>query len=1117
MSARSLGVLGAPVSCVAVMVDQIKEQIVPAADNNDEDPTLAEKTSQVIHIAYGQGCFVHLEKLNVDHSVASKVIQIRLWDHGNVHGIRSTSSSSCGISTATRNEYFAFGGRQVVYWTRQYQLAVSEMRCSAAVTTVITTPDANRIQLEDWVWDVQVVTMSASKNTPLLLAIGLSHNHVDIYRYNPQPETNRYQILQRWTGTSRSILYSMHILCIPRDQHDLQHCTWKVASGTVMNEIVVWECKENNNGGDDSGHISRGCTEQRLIGHTGAVHQVRWNSNTTDDSNTNQYLVSCSDDRSVRLWNTSTGSQVWCAFGHKARVWDVQFCDAPVANILSSSEDGTVILFNGMDGSQLHQWNLTNQGSVWCLAVYQDKFYAGTHHGRVEQRSWSLVQGTQRQSVMDVRIAVPDDRVSIVVPSIPTEPSSKKKKTLKQQNQVLVGFDFYDTDDDSLQILFATRLGNLFDLNVRKQEWTKRGEWREDSVTDQRLGDGTCMAIHPLHSRMVAIGTSKGFIRLVGDKQVITIANEEYRSLQKLQWIDPLTILAFHVCATVYHRVSAHSDGSISTEPSSSLVLLHESKGIPISAAFDSERRFVVVGDTRGALSLFHVELNGARVQHAISRLGRVHNSEHINGIYWMNSKTVISVGNDGSLQRTRLVIEKDETVVLTKQVGTVLSQYTGCTHIWPDPHEKQSLLLGGYAGNVFIMSDISNNNKEIFRVDTGGRGRNIAIKISDKATSMCICEQQSDGSYVARVVQSPPRERSLGSGLHTETIFDARLFFLNSERIGLLTASEDCSALLSIIENGSIRRTWTVASIEGGARAVTTCNMSDKAMLAVGGGKLCIVFLMAYMDENTPQLETWGMARFPDEQQIDHRVNCLDSISFDRNASFVVSGDSNGGIHVFVLSKKQKWQHGRAIEVYERPIFSIKLVKCEELLILLAGTSDGMLLIYLLLYVEKESSFSFRSIARYQIQRHDGGVNAIDSCEVPKSTDDMIKMCLDIATGGDDQSVSLTRMFVYSDSIKFEYLGRNATKRYSAVRGIAWVSDDSFVASGYDQRLITYRRSSDDKRIIEWVGESRTNCGDVNFLSACVCNKDERTTEVLVATGGLGVDLQLLSTPSSR
>ncbi|KIW72191.1 hypothetical protein PV04_00405 [Phialophora macrospora] len=142
-----------------------------------------------------------------------------------------------------------------------------------------------------------------------------------------------------------------------------------VASGTVFGEILVWTCRRSEDGRQwvpSLRHVFRG--------HKGSVFGVSI-SEAVDLAGTHKRLLaSCSDDRTVRIWDisdcdrndhnegyceiisTETGfgpvnhtskTHIASAWGHLSRIWDVEFVTTRTYN----SGHSIVLLSRGEDGA----------------------------------------------------------------------------------------------------------------------------------------------------------------------------------------------------------------------------------------------------------------------------------------------------------------------------------------------------------------------------------------------------------------------------------------------------------------------------------------------------------------------------------------------------------------------------------------------------------------------------------------------------------------------------------------------------------------------------------------------------------------------------------------------
>lgn len=157
----------------------------------------------------------------------------------------------------------------------------------------------------------------------------------------------------------RCMLYSAHLLHLPTDSEHEDRIL--VAAGTVFGEILLWSTTLTPKGRVD--------LHYRLLGHEGSIFGV--NISPVYSSRI-RYLASCSDDRTVRIWDithlpssdlspeekdgqdnntgfnhTPSKSNDCIAVGwaHTARIWAVRFLPEPTATgdicLLSTSEDLT--------------------------------------------------------------------------------------------------------------------------------------------------------------------------------------------------------------------------------------------------------------------------------------------------------------------------------------------------------------------------------------------------------------------------------------------------------------------------------------------------------------------------------------------------------------------------------------------------------------------------------------------------------------------------------------------------------------------------------------------------------------------------------------------------------
>ncbi len=344
--------------------------------------------------------------------------------------------------------------------------------------------------------------------------------------------------------------------------------------------------------------------------------------------------------------------------------------------------------------------------------------------------------------------------------------------------------DQRSNNENGIGLIVATRSGSMWDLDIDYGIWTELQPWNDIHYSNETkhkhvpLLVGNCICIHPTLP-IVAVGTSNGdivlsemvirkcghgapegsqtipeqFIKVLPahvHKSLMSRQNEELsycRSIQSMKWLTPNTLISFHVTTIIlwyFPNFSIHKGRNgirtkLWTPVFSDYTVLPMrtfEKGLAISAALNVGQTKLVIGDTRGNLSLIHVGPESyddepnfppeeAYLPHNFDRmpysiLRECHQKQHVTDILWQDWKTVVSVGNDGKICKCMI----DSNNQLVKLLSIPVGSFTGISKIWKLSTDNQpTFVVGGYYGNNFATVDVS-NGYEFFRVDTGGRQR---------------------------------------------------------------------------------------------------------------------------------------------------------------------------------------------------------------------------------------------------------------------------------------------------------------------------------------------------------------------------------------------------------
>jgi WD40 repeat protein len=381
----------------------------------------------------------------------------RVLDRDRIHGI---------VSSADESTILFWGGRSIAL---------------AAATSVLADDEAlvkPEIKAPDWV--LSAAFLSGGD----VVAVG-AHNEILVYTRS----SNDWATVSCGSA-ERTMLYAADIFV---------GCGGEVtvAAGTVFGEIIVWSW----NRGAERGRILK-----RFRGHEGSVFAVRFEAQA-------RWLGSCSDDRTVRVWDlVSTEAEeeaverettgfgevkgeakggrgcVAMGWGHQARPWGVRFLpeeDGEV-RLASVSEDLTARFWGfipKMGETALMEtrgsWMLHQGKSIWAFALdYERKLMAtGGNDGRVGILDYSDNAEIHEEWALEE-----------VVPPVPViadeeddqkdepEPAPGKKVVKKKKNPRLNAFRGYAVVDRE-RFVATTVYGQIVLYTIPDKTWRILGTW----------------------------------------------------------------------------------------------------------------------------------------------------------------------------------------------------------------------------------------------------------------------------------------------------------------------------------------------------------------------------------------------------------------------------------------------------------------------------------------------------------------------------------------------------------------------------------------------------------------------------------------------------------------
>ncbi|PYH98197.1 WD40 repeat-like protein [Aspergillus ellipticus CBS 707.79] len=470
-----------------------------------------------------QGTYIRL----IDEVSGRLLAELKSFKRNHVHGFVALSQTEQNAENA-QARFMAWGGQSV----RAFELTISRNEVQEEPRASLVAASAEYLA-PDWILaGCALDGDDASKSAYVLTAhnavLGLHLVNGDQSKYS-----QAIQIRPLVTGVN-TILYSADIVSLS-ESHLL------FAAGTVFGEIIVWSCFLSNNG------EATGSIHHFFTGHEGSIFGVRISPAIASlhGDQSGRLLASCSDDRTVRIWDISdcertsrhdapaystdgfelrsTGfgaagpdnelgseSTLASAFGHLARIWGVHFLPLERGpgklSLLSRGEDATCILWELTwdPSSQKPQFKL-NEGlsirkhtgkHVWSLDVRSTDagavIYSGGADGAVKNFTIEQENGALVLPNLDNRIAMSIDAHN---------PEPHLETSIK-------GFGFISQD----QFVAATAHGEIQIGQIQTQERSTQHIFKETIFVEEDMRSYTIIGSMP-QKGVALLGNARGVIR----------------------------------------------------------------------------------------------------------------------------------------------------------------------------------------------------------------------------------------------------------------------------------------------------------------------------------------------------------------------------------------------------------------------------------------------------------------------------------------------------------------------------------------------------------------------------------------------------------------------------
>ncbi|KAK4165775.1 putative cytosolic iron-sulfur protein assembly protein 1 [Cladorrhinum sp. PSN259] len=735
-----------------------------------------------------------------DVAASRPVGQLKIFYSQPIHGIH-VSESETGL---------ADGKAGILLWGGQSVAALS-LSSLKSLTEGITIPQPTEFQAPDWIYDGILFPAGNPKG-----ALVTAHNEILPISVSSDGHSLNFGSL---TSPSRPILYSANLCRLGPD-------TILVAGGTVFGEIIIWKYYFDS---------SRPCQWEVLYvftGHEGSIFGVSISPEIDIAPSVKiRLLASCSDDRTIRIWDV-TDRQVSApagkeldsraltearetgfgdnseakeenkndssrclavAMGHLSRIWHVKFGRS------SRTHDGLIEVYSFGEDTTRQKWELSLDMEKWqgglapgseAMGSLQNCSANSCHNGK---NIWSVavsVKGDQEPLIAtggaDGRVVIsgghmkgnaqyPHCDITVLLEDVleQLESNDKLAKTSveepKTKKGVKYAFQKYSFLSDDTLMATATS-GRLFLATVRDSL-----KWEEVQVSETVTTD--------LRSYMVMKAPIKDTVILGGATGKVYLYRKDHGVLQLAHFpgkISDIILLQdyeseqqkpWSVIITVLgvsHAVILNFDPLTGESNIDSRKIVLLDHCIITAAVFVGSS--LVIGSRNGALTVHHTTAESPEFTPVTSRRDPK-GKDAITAICVLPGSTnsFLAACRDGKYRIYTLTSDLDPSLHLQHEISPPLGMIEGAWFSSAPASSGAQLILHGFRGKHFVVWNESTRTV-LASIECGGAHRPFAC-ISPLADPDQLRLVFTKASQMRFYSQPAPFLRTLKEGGHGREI----------------------------------------------------------------------------------------------------------------------------------------------------------------------------------------------------------------------------------------------------------------------------------------------------------------------------------------------------------
>lgn len=844
----------------------------------------------------------------------------------------------------------------------------------------------------------------------------------------------------------KSILYSGSIRILDNGEV-------LVSAGTVMNGVILWNLNKKE-------------IIYRLTDHEGSIFGVK-----VDKSGS--YLISCSDDRSLKLYDLKQGKLLASGWGHGSRIWNLEFfkSSGEHVKILSTGEDCTARI-----------WQYEPEDSSLVQIDLWDNCHSGKHVWSADVDDENLQICATGGADGKVRIHDLSNRGNLI--SFPIETIELATSYSLQKNEIIK--DYSELSDLNLLVALTSKGGLLY-LNQESSTWTSIS--LPDDEKSKLDGFGIMQACETLNTVLIC-SRNGDILCLQFDSESKSLSEKYWLEDENLGSNKVVNFLSFS-CNNKYYAFIDCPNPKISFilktfEVKTSQLTLKKTQTLekPLSAItstymiINETNNWLILGSRFASLVVYDLDTEDSEISMGVV-FKKICPGDTVTSIFDVESSTesltLLITVKDGVY--TYVKISKNENsfsyeLLLQNKVskgfveGGFIDAHnnlilygfkSSCFYIWNEPKQLEiaNELCGG-----------SHRKWKLFNYTISSPERALDYKfVYITKSTLNIFEFQSrfKGTNYGLIKE----------GLHGREIRDVGIspeLLADNSRL-LLSSAEDSTIKLSKLSSkGNISTFWTMNNHISGMQRVAFLNENFAASSAAN--EEFFIWKINKLSNGSPLIIEHSRLKSKNEN-LDLRVMDFDSYPVD-DGFIITTVYSDSNIKVFHYNTSTRQFTTLVEDIYTTCcILNVQLFKLELKVFLMIGATDGHLSIWDITdFVHNECPTKLGPMIVHQ-QLHQSGIKALALIKDPHG--------YSVLTGGDDNSIILSSLSLNNNEINFEIINFAQDAASATITSIASVGNETIAVTSVDQIVRLWSYKDDDLACLsaKYTTIADTGCSD--------------------------------------